>query len=158
MIKIIAIGKLKEKALRSLVDEYVKRLQPYTKIEIVEVNDESISNKQSKAEDLQVLQLEGERVLKKIKDKEYVIVLDLHGKTYTSESFAGMLSQTQTYGHSDITFVIGGSLGLSKDLIQRANARFKLSDLTFTHQMVRVLLLEQVYRAYKINNNETYHK
>ncbi len=158
MIKIIGIGKIKEKALKSLIDEYLKRLRAYTKIEVIEVNDEPALDKFSDAQNKQVLQIEGERVLKHIKEKEYVVVLDLHGKMMDSEAFAQQITSIQTYHSSDITFVIGGSLGISEELVARSNLRWKLSDLTFTHQFVRVLILEQIYRAYKINHNETYHK
>lgn len=158
MIKIIAIGKIKEKALTQLIDEYKKRLSAYTKLEIIEVADEPALDTYSDKDNQRVMETEGERVLKKIKDKEYVVLLDLHGEQMSSEKFAQKFEQIQTYQSSDITFVIGGSLGLGKNLVARSNWRFKLSDLTFTHQMVRVLLLEQVYRAYKINRNETYHK
>lgn len=158
MIKVIGIGKIKEKALKSLIDEYLKRLSAYSKIEMIETIDEPALDKFSDAENKKVMDIEGERVLKKIKDKEYVILLDLHGEMLTSEKLAAKLSSIQTYGSSDITFVIGGSLGVSEDLIQRSNLRWKLSDLTFTHQLVRVLVLEQIYRSYKINHHETYHK
>lgn len=158
MIKIIAIGKLKDKALKSLQEEYQKRLKTYVRLEVVEVNDEPALDKYSDKENKQVMDIEAERVLKHVKEKEYVILLDLHGKMFTSESFASKLNELQIYGNSDITFVIGGSLGVSEALIKRSNLRFKLSDLTFTHQMTRILLLEQIYRAYKINNHETYHK
>ena len=158
MIKIIGVGKIKEKALKSLIEEYIKRLRVYTKIEVIEVNDEPALDKFSEAQNIQVINVEGERVLKHIKEKEYVILLDLHGKMLDSESFAAQISTIQTYHSSDITFVIGGSLGVSEELVKRSNLRWKLSDLTFTHQFVRVLILEQIYRAYKINNNETYHK
>lgn len=158
MIKVIGVGKIKEKALKSLIDEYIKRLNAYTKIEVIEVNDEAALDKFSDAENKKVMDLEGERVLKKIKNKEYVILLDLHGEMLSSEQLATKLNSIQTYQSSDITFVIGGSLGVSDALVKRSQLRWKLSDLTFTHQMVRVLILEQIYRAYKINNNETYHK
>lgn len=158
MIKVIGVGKIKEKALKSLIDEYIKRLNAYTKIEVIEVSDEAALDKFSDAENKKVMDIEGERVLKKIKDKEYVILLDLHGKMLSSEQLATKLNSIQTYNSSDITFVIGGSLGVSDALVKRSQLRWKLSDLTFTHQMVRVLILEQIYRAYKINNNETYHK
>ncbi len=158
MIKIVAIGKIKEKALKMQIEEFTKRLQGYTKLEIIEVNDEATSDKYSQADVNKVLDAEGNRVLSKIKDKEYVILLDLHGVMLSSEQFAKKMDQIPTYGNSDITFVIGGSLGVSKKLVERSQYRWKLSDLTFTHQMVRVLILEQIYRAYKINNNETYHK
>lgn len=158
MIKVIGIGKIKDKAMQSLIAEYCKRLRIYNKIEVIEVNDEPALDKYSAAQNVQVMNIEGERVLKQIKEKEFVILLDLHGKMLTSEMFAKQLEQIQTYQSSDITFVIGGSLGVSEALMQRSNLRWKLSDLTFTHQMVRVLVLEQIYRAYKINHNETYHK
>ncbi len=158
MIKIVAIGKIKDKALKMQIDEYTKRLSGYTKLEIVEVNDEATSDKYSLADVERVLAVEGSRVLGKIKDKEYVILLDLHGAMISSEAFAKKMDQIPTYGNSDITFVIGGSLGVSKQLITRSQYRWKISDLTFTHQMVRVIVLEQIYRAYKINKNETYHK
>lgn len=158
MIKVIGVGKIKEKALKSLINEYIKRLSAYTKIEVIEVNDEAALDKFSDAENTKVMDIEGDRVLKKIKDKEYVILLDLHGEMLSSEQLATKLNSIQTYHSSDITFVIGGSLGVSSALVKRSQLRWKLSDLTFTHQMVRVLILEQIYRAYKINNNETYHK
>ncbi len=158
MIKIVAIGKIKEKALKMQIDEFSKRLQTYTKLEVIEVNDEAAPQKCKQAEMDKIIKVEGERVLQKIKEKEYVILLDLHGKMMSSEEFAKKLDQIPTYGQSDITFVIGGSLGVSNELIARSQLRWKLSDLTFTHQMVRVLILEQIYRAFKINNNETYHK
>lgn len=158
MIKIIGIGKIKEKALTSLIDEYRKRLSAYTKLEIIEVADEPALESFSEKDNQRVMEIEGERVLKKIKDKDYVIVLDLHGEMLSSEKLAKKIEDIQTYQSSDITFVIGGSLGLGENLLRRCNWRFKLSELTFTHQMVRVLVLEQIYRAYKINRNETYHK
>jgi len=158
MIKVIGIGKIKEKAMKSLIDEYIKRLKVYTKIEVIEVNDEPTSDKNSDAENKKVMDVEAERVLKHIKDRDFMILLDLHGKMISSEALAEKMTQITTYQSSDITFVIGGSLGVGNALIQRSNFRWKMSDLTFTHQFVRVLVLEQIYRAYKINNNETYHK
>lgn len=158
MIKIVAVGKLKEKALVSLVDEYKKRLQPYTKLELIEVNDEQTLDSNSEAQNELVKQKEGERILSKIKDNEYVILLDLWGKMIDSVQLAKKMEEIYTYHSSNITFVIGGSLGLSKDVVKRADFRWKLSDLTFTHQMIRVILMEQIYRSYKINNNEPYHK
>lgn len=158
MIKVIGVGKIKEKAMKALIEEYLKRLRPYTKIEIIEVNDESASDKNSDAENRQVMDKEAERVLRHIKDKDYVILLDLHGQMLDSVGFANKMTQINTYQSSDITFVIGGSLGLGKALLDRSDYRFKMSDLTFTHQFVRLLLLEQIYRSFKINNNETYHK
>lgn len=158
MIKVIGIGKIKEKAMKSLIDEYIKRLKVYTKIEVIEVSDEPTSDKNSDAENKKVMDVEAERVLKHIKDRDFMILLDLHGKMISSETLAEKMTQITTYQSSDITFVIGGSLGVGNALVQRSNFRWKMSDLTFTHQFVRVLVLEQIYRAYKINNNETYHK
>lgn len=158
MMKIIAVGRLKEKAMDTLLKEYQKRLSAFTKLEIIEVADEQAPQNNSQAQNEQVKQKEGERILSKIKDQEYVILLDLHGNMWSSEQLAAHLNKVQTYQNSDITFVIGGSLGLSKDVINRANIRWKLSDLTFPHQLVRVMIAEQIYRAYMINNHMPYHK
>ena len=141
MIKVIGIGKIKEKAMKSLIDEYIKRLKVYTKIEVIEVNDEPTSDKNSDAENKKVMDVEAERVLKHIKDRDFMILLDLHGKMISSEALAEKMTQITTYQSSDITFVIGGSLGVGNALVQRSNFRWKMSDLTFTHQYVRVLLL-----------------
>lgn len=157
-MKLIAVGKLKDKALVSLVDEYVKRLKPYEKVEIVEVADMMAPESNSDAQNEQVKKTEGERVLAKIKDNEFVILLDLWGESISSEQLADKIEKIYTYNSSNLTFVIGGSLGLSPDLVKRANFRWKLSDCTFTHQMVRVLVLEQFYRATMINRHMPYHK
>lgn len=158
MIKIIGVGKIKEKGTQSVIDEYKKRIQGFTKIEIIEVNDESIPANHSKAQDELILNVEGERILSKIKDKEFVILLDLHGKDYTSEAIASKIEETMTYQSSDITFVIGGSLGLSDQVVKRANLRWKLSSCTFPHQIVRLLIVEQIYRMFTIINHLPYHK
>lgn len=157
-MKLIAVGKLKDKALVSLVDEYVKRLKPYEKVEILEVADMMAPESNSDAQNEQVKKIEGERVLAKIKDNEFVILLDLWGESISSEQLAAKIEKVYTYNSSNLTFVIGGSLGLSPDLVKRANFRWKLSDCTFTHQMVRVLVLEQFYRATMINRHMPYHK
>lgn len=157
-MKLIAVGKLKEKALVSLVDEYVKRLKPYEKVEIVEVADMMAPESNSEAQNEQVKKIEGERVLAKIKENEFVILLDLWGESISSEQLAAKLDKVYTYHSSNVTFVIGGSLGLSPELVKRADFRWKLSDCTFTHQMVRVLVLEQFYRAVMINRHMPYHK
>ena len=153
MIQIVAVGKLKEKATKELVEEYSKRLKAYTKLEITEVADET-----NQMEEAKVLQLEGERILKTIKKDSYVILLDLRGRELTSVEVSMKLNEIYTYHNSDITFVIGGSLGVSNEVRSRADYMWKLSDLTFPHNLVRVILLEQIYRAYKILNNEAYHK
>ena len=153
MIQIVAVGKLKEKATKELVEEYSKRLKAYTKLEITEVADET-----NQMEEAKVLQLEGERILKTIKKDSYVVLLDLRGRELTSVEVSMKLNEIYTYHNSDITFVIGGSLGVSNEVRSRADYMWKLSDLTFPHNLVRVILLEQIYRAYKILNNEAYHK
>lgn len=158
MIKLVTVGKLKEKALNMLIDEYVKRLKPYTKVEIVEVPDMMAPESNSAAQNEIVKKTEGERILSKIKDNEYVILLDLWGESISSEKLAAKIQSIYTYNSSNITFVIGGSLGLSEAVVKRADFRWKLSDCTFTHQMCRVLVLEQIYRSTMINNNMPYHK
>ncbi|MEA5017400.1 MAG: 23S rRNA (pseudouridine(1915)-N(3))-methyltransferase RlmH [Erysipelotrichaceae bacterium] len=158
MIKVVAVGKIKEKALSALIAEYQKRLSGYVKLTIVEVNDEEIVNSEVEALKQRVLTLEATRILNQIKEKEYVILLDLKGEMVDSITLAKKIDSVFTYQTGDITFVIGGSLGVSEEVIKRANWRLKLSDLTFTHQHARLLVLEQLYRCFKINNNETYHK
>lgn len=152
MIKILCVGKLKDKHLASLIDDYTKRINRYHKLEIIEVKDEPINDNE-----VEVLNIEGERVLSKINDDEYVILLDLHGKSIDSLSLANKIDKIFVH-NSKLTFVIGGSLGLSDKLRKRANEAIKLSDLTFLHQMTRLILLEQIYRSFKILNHETYHK
>lgn len=154
MIQIIAVGKLKEKATKQLVDEYLKRLQPYCKTEILEVNDEPNDSLPEKS----VKEIEGERIIKAIRKGSYVILLELTGKQMDSISLAKKLSDTFTYQSSDITFIIGGSLGVSEAVKEQADFMWKLSELTFPHNLVRIMLVEQIYRAFKINNHEPYHK
>lgn len=158
MIRIVAVGKIKEKAMVQLIDEYRKRLTPFTRLEIVEVSDEHAPQNNSEAENNLVKEKEGRRLLSAIKDNEYVILLDLWGKMYDSVRFARELEQLQTQGNSTLTFVIAGSLGPSEEVIRRSNLRWKLSDLTFTHQMTRLLVLEQIYRACMIRHHRPYHK
>lgn len=152
MIKLVVVGKIKDKHLQSLIDDYALKINKYHKIQIIEVKDEPI-----KDNDKHVLDIEAQRAIDKIKDNEYVIVLDLHGKESDSIKFAEKLDKL-FINNSHITFVIGGSLGLGEKLIKRANERLKLSEMTFLHSMTRLILLEQIYRAFKINNNEIYHK
>lgn len=158
MIKIIAVGKIKEKSLCQQIEEYCKRLKPFTKLEIIEVADENVPQQNSIAQNEQIKIKEGERILSKIKEQEYVILLDLWGEMLSSEKFAKKIENLQTYQSSQITFVVAGSLGPGKNVYQRANYCWKLSDLTFTHQLTRLLVLEQIYRAYMINHNNPYHK
>jgi 23S rRNA (pseudouridine1915-N3)-methyltransferase len=157
-ISILAIGKLKEKYLKQGIDEYLKRLSPYTKVDIIELPDEKAPENLSEQEMEQVKQKEGERILAKISDDTYVIALAIEGKMKSSEELAADLDRLATYGKSKIAFVIGGSLGLSKEVMKRANSALSFSKMTFPHQLMRLILLEQIYRAFKINRGEPYHK
>ena len=157
-IRIFAIGKIKEAYLKEGINEYLTRLKPYTQIEIIELNDEPIPDNPNESEINKVKNIEGERVLKLLKPQDYLISLDLNKKQYTSLEFAKYLDNKFVTGCSNINFVIGGSYGLSDSLKKRANDSLSLSNMTFLHQMTRLLLLEQIYRAFKINRNETYHK
>lgn len=157
MIKIVAVGKIKEKYLKDGINEYAKRLSPYTKLEIIEVLDEN-TYEDKPALNEQIKQIEGQRILSKIGKDDFVVALDLHGEGFNSEKLAKKLADINAYRTSKITFVIAGSLGYSKEVLQRADLRWKLSDCTFPHQLVRLLLIEQIYRCYKINNHEPYHK
>lgn len=157
-ISIISVGKLKEKYLKQGIAEYVKRLSAYTKIKIIEVPDEKAPESLSEREMTLVKQKEGKRILTKIKPDDYVIALAIEGKMKTSEQLAADLDKLATYGKSNICFVIGGSLGLSEEVLQRANEQLSFSPLTFPHQLMRLILLEQLYRAFKINRGELYHK
>lgn len=156
-IKIYAIGKIKD-FFKLGADEYVKRLSSYCKIEIVELKDESLPEKPSKKEIQKAIDLEGKRVVAQLKEGEYLISLDLNKKEYTSEEFAAFISKELESHGANISFVIGGSYGLSDELKSRVNASICLSKMTFPHQLARLILLEQIYRAFKILNNETYHK
>ncbi len=158
MIRLICVGKCKEKALNQLIQEYVKRISGYSKIEIIETEELMAPQSNSAAQNQSVIEQESAQSLKKIKASDYVILLDLHGKVMSSEKFAEKISEVQTYHSSDIDFVIGGSLGVSDALRKRADFAWKLSENTFPHQLVRLLVVEQVYRAFKILRNEPYHK
>lgn len=152
MIKLICVGKIKDKNLNILIDDYIKKINHYHKLEVLELKDEAI-----KDNNLDVLEKEGQRILEKIKDDEYVLLLDLRGEMLDSVSLANFIDKNFiTYSKLDI--VIGGSLGVSEDVKRRANKLLKLSDLTFLHQMTRLIILEQLYRSFKILNHETYHK
>ena len=157
-IRILCIGKIKEPYLREGINEYLNRLKPYCQIEIVEVLDEPVSDKPNDSEIEMVKNKEGNKVSKLLKPGEYVIALDLGKKQLRSPEFAKYIEDKFILGGSSITFLIGGSYGLSDELKKRANDSITLSEMTFTHQMTRLIILEQIYRAFKINRNETYHK
>lgn len=152
MLKLICVGKIKDISLKKLVADYEKKIQNYHKLEIVEVKDESIRDNEK-----EVLDIEASRIMHKICNDDYVILLDLHGQSLDSISLAKKIDKL-FLNHSKIVFVIGGSLGLGEEIRKRANYRLKLSDLTFLHQMTRLIILEQIYRCFKILNNTRYHK
>ena len=154
MISIVAVGKIKEKSLSQLIEEYKKRIGAYSKIEIIEVSDEP----NDRLSDEKVKEIEGQRIIKQLKKDSYVILLSLKGKQMDSIKFSREIDKINTYNSSHITFVIGGSVGVSEQVEQRADLLLKLSEMTFPHNIARLLILEQIYRAYKILNNETYHK
>ncbi len=158
-INILAVGKIKDNNLKSLINEYIKRLSSYAQINIIEVEDEASDD--SKASDAiieKIKNIEGEKLLKKLNNKSYVITLDLNKEIPNTLSFAKFLENSINNYSNNIYFVIGGSYGLGDNIKARANYSISLSNLTFTHQMTRLILLEQIYRAFKINNNEVYHK
>ena len=157
-IKIVCVGKLKEKYFKDGIAEYVKRMSRFAKVKIVQVPDEKATEKISPAEMEQVKEIEGKRILDKIKDKEYVYVTAIKGKERTSEAFAKELSNLTTYGHSDITFVIGGSRGTSDAVNKRADDLISFGKFTMPHQLMRLVLIEQIYRAFMINSGSPYHK
>ncbi len=150
MIKIICVGKIKEKYLEDAIKEYEKRISKYTKLEIIEVKDESF-------DEVKTLITEKDSILKYVSDKDYVITMEIDGNEIDSVSFANKLDSIQS-NNSNITFIIGGSYGLHPDIKALSNYKLSFSKMTFPHQLFRVILLEQIYRAFKINNNESYHK
>lgn len=157
-ISIVCVGKIKESFFRDAVAEYAKRLGKYCKLEIIEVADEKTPDRASAAEEEQIKTREAERILSKIRDDAFVCTLEILGKKYTSESFAGLLERAAVSGKSHIVFVIGGSLGLHSSVLKRSDQAISFSDMTFPHQLMRVILCEQIYRAYRIISGEPYHK
>ncbi|MFB4169014.1 23S rRNA (pseudouridine(1915)-N(3))-methyltransferase RlmH [Virgibacillus sp. JSM 102003] len=157
-IKIIAVGKLKEKYLKQGIDEYLKRLSTYAKVQIIEVADEKAPENMSDAEMIEVKQKEGERILANIKQDTHVITLEINGKMLSSEQLAAKMDELATYGKSKLAFVIGGSLGISHEVQKRSNLALSFSKMTFPHQVMRLILLEQIYRGFRINRGEPYHK
>ncbi|WP_088810427.1 MULTISPECIES: 23S rRNA (pseudouridine(1915)-N(3))-methyltransferase RlmH [Listeria] len=157
-IQIITVGKLKEKYLVQGIQEYLKRLGPYANVSVVEVPDEKAPEMLSEAEMLQVKEKEAERILTKISADTYVFALAIAGKQKSSEDFADGLHHLMTYGKSKIAFIIGGSLGLSDSVLKRADEQISFGKLTLPHQLMRLVLVEQIYRAFKIMRGEPYHK
>ena len=157
-ITLYTVGKIKENFYRQAIDEYAKRLSRYCKIKIIEVADEKTPDSASAAEELQIKEKEGERLEKQIKNGTYLIALAINGKKMDSVAFSEKIGKLGLHGISEIGFVIGGSLGLSDKILKRADMHLSFSDMTFPHQLMRVILLEQIYRAYRILGNEPYHK
>ncbi|WP_337969539.1 23S rRNA (pseudouridine(1915)-N(3))-methyltransferase RlmH [Virgibacillus salexigens] len=157
-ITIVSVGKLKEKYLMQGIDEYLKRLNAYAKVSIIEVADEKAPENMSEAEMQEVKQKEGERILSHLSQDTYVITLEINGKMLSSEQLAKKMDELATYGKSKIAFVIGGSLGISDEVQKRSDLALSFSKMTFPHQLMRLVLLEQVYRGFRINRGEPYHK
>lgn len=157
-ITLITVGKIKEKYFRDAIAEYQKRLSKYCRLEIVEVADEKTPDKASETEEAQIRQREAARILKAVRDNAYCIALTIDGKKRDSVNLATHIEQLGLSGKSNLVFVIGGSLGLYDSVVQRADETLSFSELTFPHQLMRVILLEQIYRCFRIINNEPYHK
>ena len=157
-ITIICVGKIKESFYRDAIDEFKKRLTKYVNLSFVELEDEKTPDRASEAENLMIKEKEGNRILSKIKDDDFVVALCIDGKKLDSVKFSDFINKKGIEGTKSLCFVIGGSLGLSDQVINRADYMLSFSDMTFPHQLMRVILLEQIYRAYRIMKNEPYHK
>lgn len=157
-VKIIAVGKLKEKYLKDGIAEYGKRMSRFAKFEIVELPDEKTPDNASEAQNHQIMEKEGDRILAKISERDYVIVLAIEGKQFPSEEFSEIIADANLRGYSDIVFVIGGSLGLADKVKKRANLKMSFGLLTLPHQLMRLVLAEQFYRAFMIQQGSPYHK
>lgn len=157
-ITILCVGKVKEKFYREGIAEFTKRLSRYCKLEIIEVADEKTNEDASETEIRIIKEKEGERILKNIRDDAYVICLCIDGKQLSSEDLSEKIEKLGIQGNSHICFIIGGSLGLADEVVKRADFKLSFSQMTFPHQLMRVILLEQIYRAYRIINHEPYHK
>ena len=157
-IDIVCVGKVKERYLRDAIDEYRKRLSRFAKVDVIEVADEKTPEHASDTLNAQIKEKEGERILKHLRDGAFVVALAIEGDQLTSEQLAARIAQWGLHGVSHLQFVIGGSLGLDPRVLRRANMPLSFSKMTFPHQLMRVILLEQIYRAYKINAHEPYHK
>lgn len=157
-ITIITVGKIKEKYLKDAISEYSKRLSKYCKLDIIEVADEKTPDNASEVVENQIRSKEAERILKHVKEDAFVVTLEINGKQLTSEELAKKIDTLGIQGHSHITFIIGGSIGLGQEVLQKSNFALSFSKMTFPHQLMRVILLEQIYRSYRIINGEPYHK
>ena len=157
-ITVITVGKIKEKYLKDAIAEYSKRLSKYCKLEMIEVADEKTSENASEVVEDAIRAKEAERILKYLKEDAYVITLEIHGNQLSSEELADKIEKLGVQGTSHIMFVIGGSIGLGKEVLARSDYPLSFSKMTFPHQLMRVILLEQIYRSYRIINNEPYHK
>lgn len=157
-ITLVVVGKIKEKYFNEAIAEYSKRLSKYCKLEIIELVDEKTPDKAGEAIELQIKEKEGQRILKNLKEDAYVIALAIEEKKLDSVAFSQKIEQIGIAGKSHIQFIIGGSLGLHPDVLKRADFKISFSDMTFPHQLMRVILLEQIYRGYRISCNEPYHK
>jgi 23S rRNA (pseudouridine1915-N3)-methyltransferase len=157
-IQILTVGKIKESFIEQGITEYMKRMTAYAKCKVIEVAEEKAPNKSNGTIDRQIKQKEGERLLALVPEDSYVIALAIHGKAISSETFAEQLQQVVVQGYSHFTFIIGGSLGMSDQVLQKAHLLLSFGNMTFPHQLMRLILMEQIYRAMKINRREPYHK
>ena len=157
-IKIVTVGKLKEKYLKDGIAEYTKRISRFAKLEMIELADEKTPDKASELENQKILETEGARILSKVGERDFVVVLAIEGKTFSSEDFSKQLEQASIKGYSTLTFIIGGSLGLAPVVKNRANLSVSFGRLTLPHQLMRLVLVEQVYRAFTIHQGSPYHK
>jgi len=157
-IKVITVGKLKEKYLKDGIAEYSKRISRFAKLEMIELADEKTPDKASESENQKILEIEGQRILSKVADRDFVIVLAIEGKMFSSEEFSKQLEEASIKGFSTLTFIIGGSLGLAQDVKKRSNLSVSFGRLTLPHQLMRLVLVEQIYRAFTIQQGSPYHK
>ncbi|MCY7083845.1 23S rRNA (pseudouridine(1915)-N(3))-methyltransferase RlmH [Streptococcus oralis] len=157
-IKIVTVGKLKEKYLKDGIAEYTKRISRFAKLEMIELADEKTPDKASELENQKILETEGARILSKVGERDFVVVLAIEGKTFSSEDFSKQLERASINGYSTLTFIIGGSLGLAPVVKNRANLSVSFGRLTLPHQLMRLVLVEQIYRAFTIQKGSPYHK
>ena len=157
-ITILATGKIKERFYRQAIEEFKKRLSSYCILEIIELKDEKTPDKTSEKEEELIKSREGDRILNNLDDRSFLIAMDIQGDKLSSVQLAEKIDSLAVSGTSHITFIIGGSLGISREILKKANMKLSFSDMTFPHQLFRVMLLEQIYRAFRINHNQPYHK